>query len=187
VKAPARVAIRVLPRDGFLAAGSVSFRDARRSGSAAPERKSFAFSNARSARLLVRTETSGESTRIGKLAASVEEARRRRAPLVVLADRVAGHFVIAALALAAFTFGFWFFVDPERAVDHAVALLVVTREPTGRRARRMGFRPARHRGFTEPRPLTGLIGPLIAAVLMPLSSLTVVTSSFRARTFGGRP
>jgi Cu2+-exporting ATPase len=35
--------------------------------------------------------------------------------------------------------------------------------------------------------ITGLIGPLIAAVLMPLSSLTVVTSSFRARTFGGRP
>jgi P-type Cu2+ transporter len=35
--------------------------------------------------------------------------------------------------------------------------------------------------------VTGLIGPLIAAILMPISSLTVVTSSFRARTFGGRP
>jgi P-type Cu2+ transporter len=44
----------------------------------------------------------------------------------VLADRVAGRFVIAALALAAFTFGFWFFFDPAHAVDHAVALLVVT-------------------------------------------------------------
>jgi Cu2+-exporting ATPase len=31
--------------------------------------------------------------------------------------------------------------------------------------------------------MTGLIGPLIAAVLMPLSSLTVITYSFRARTF----
>jgi Cu2+-exporting ATPase len=31
--------------------------------------------------------------------------------------------------------------------------------------------------------ITGLIGPLIAAVLMPLSSLTVITLSFRARTF----
>ena len=30
----------------------------------------------------------------------------------------------------------------------------------------------------------GLIGPLAAAVLMPLSSLTVVTSSYRSRTFG---
>ena len=31
--------------------------------------------------------------------------------------------------------------------------------------------------------VTGLINPLIAAVLMPLSSVTVVTLSFRSRTF----
>ena len=31
--------------------------------------------------------------------------------------------------------------------------------------------------------MTGLIGPLVAAVLMPLSSLTVITLSLRARTF----
>jgi Cu2+-exporting ATPase len=31
--------------------------------------------------------------------------------------------------------------------------------------------------------MAGLIGPLAAAVLMPLSSLTVITHSFRARTF----
>jgi Cu2+-exporting ATPase len=31
--------------------------------------------------------------------------------------------------------------------------------------------------------MAGLIGPLLAAVLMPLSSITVVTSSFRSRTF----
>jgi Cu2+-exporting ATPase len=30
---------------------------------------------------------------------------------------------------------------------------------------------------------TGVIGPLGAAILMPLSSLTVVISSYRARTF----
>jgi Cu2+-exporting ATPase len=30
---------------------------------------------------------------------------------------------------------------------------------------------------------TGLVGPLMAALLMPLSSLTVVTTSYRARTF----
>lgn len=32
--------------------------------------------------------------------------------------------------------------------------------------------------------MAGLINPLIAAVLMPLSSLTVVTNSFRSRGFG---
>jgi len=33
--------------------------------------------------------------------------------------------------------------------------------------------------------ITGLLSPLIAAILMPFSSLTVVSSSYRARTFGG--
>jgi cation transport ATPase len=31
--------------------------------------------------------------------------------------------------------------------------------------------------------MSGRIGPLAAAVLMPLSSLTVITHSWRARTF----
>lgn len=34
--------------------------------------------------------------------------------------------------------------------------------------------------------MAGLLNPLVAAVLMPLSSLTVITSSYRARTFAGR-
>jgi len=32
--------------------------------------------------------------------------------------------------------------------------------------------------------VAGMIDPLIAAILMPVSSLTVVTSSYRSRTFG---
>lgn len=35
--------------------------------------------------------------------------------------------------------------------------------------------------------VAGAISPLLAAILMPLSSLTVVTSSYRSRTFGARP
>jgi Cu2+-exporting ATPase len=35
--------------------------------------------------------------------------------------------------------------------------------------------------------MTGVITPLIAAVMMPASSLTVVLASWRSRTFGGRP
>ena len=31
--------------------------------------------------------------------------------------------------------------------------------------------------------MTGVLNPLVAAVLMPLSSLTVILSSYRARTF----
>jgi P-type Cu2+ transporter len=35
--------------------------------------------------------------------------------------------------------------------------------------------------------VSGLIGPLLAAVLMPLSSITVITLAYRRRTFGGAP
>jgi cation transport ATPase len=31
--------------------------------------------------------------------------------------------------------------------------------------------------------MTGVLNPLLAAILMPLSSLTVILSSYRARTF----
>jgi cation transport ATPase len=35
--------------------------------------------------------------------------------------------------------------------------------------------------------VTGVINPLIAAVMMPLSSLTVVVASWRSRTFEAAP
>jgi Cu2+-exporting ATPase len=79
-----------------------------------------------SARILVRVEAVGDHTRVGRLMRLVEECSRNRAPLVQFADRVAGRFVIAVLALAAATFGLWLWLDASRALDHAVALLIVT-------------------------------------------------------------
>jgi cation transport ATPase len=39
--------------------------------------------------------------------------------------------------------------------------------------------------------MSGVLNPLVAAILMPISSLTVIVSSYRARTFappaGARP
>jgi hypothetical protein len=35
--------------------------------------------------------------------------------------------------------------------------------------------------------ITGIIGPLTAAILMPISSFTVLTLAYAARTFRGRP
>lgn len=34
---------------------------------------------------------------------------------------------------------------------------------------------------------TGFVGPLLAAILMPVSSIGVITSSYRSRTFGSKP
>ncbi len=76
--------------------------------------------------LLLRVRGTGENTRVGRLMRIVEEAARRKAPLVRMADRLAGWFVAIVLGLAAFTGLLWAWLDPSRAVDHTVALLIVT-------------------------------------------------------------
>ncbi len=80
----------------------------------------------RAAALVVRVEAAGEHTRLGRLMRLVEEHAQRKAPIVQLADRLSGWFVAAVLALAAATAALWLAIDPARALDHAVALLIVT-------------------------------------------------------------
>ena len=79
-----------------------------------------------SATIRVRVESVGQATRVGRLMALVEECARRKPPLVKLADQIAGWFVGAVVALAALTFVLWLRWDAPHAVDHAVALLIVT-------------------------------------------------------------
>lgn len=79
-----------------------------------------------SGRLVARVGATGESTRVGRLMRMVEEGSRRRAPIVRLADRVAGWFVAGMLTLASLTALVWSFIDPSRAIDNAAALLIVT-------------------------------------------------------------
>ena len=78
------------------------------------------------ATLRVRVESAGNDTRLGRLMHAVEITQRERAPLVRLADRVSGYFVVAILAAAAVTFLVWLGIDASHALDHTVALLVVT-------------------------------------------------------------
>ncbi|MBL9031726.1 MAG: heavy metal translocating P-type ATPase [Phycisphaerae bacterium] len=77
-------------------------------------------------RLVVRVEAAGRETRVGRLMELVEDATRRRAPIVRLTDRIAGHFVVVMLALAAATALAWAWINPAEAIDHATALLIVT-------------------------------------------------------------
>jgi Cu2+-exporting ATPase len=77
-------------------------------------------------RLLVEVRVTGEDTRVGRLMRLVEEGAMRRAPVVLLADRISGWFVAIVLTLAAITLGVWLKLDPEHAVGHAVALLIVS-------------------------------------------------------------
>jgi Cu2+-exporting ATPase len=76
--------------------------------------------------LRMRVELAGEATRVGRLMKSVAEAAQRRAPTVRLADRIAGWFVLAVLGAALITLGMWLRWDPDHALEHMIALLVVT-------------------------------------------------------------
>lgn len=76
--------------------------------------------------LRLRVEAAGEHTRIARLMRMVEEGSARRAPIVRLADRVAGWFVASMLVLAVATAAAWWSISPAKAVDNAAALLIVT-------------------------------------------------------------
>ncbi len=76
--------------------------------------------------LRVRVEQAGETTRVGRILREVAAGAARRAPVVRLADRMAGAFVAVVLALAVATALFWWYRDPSVALDHAIALLIVT-------------------------------------------------------------
>lgn len=77
------------------------------------------------ATLRVRVEATGPETRVGRLMKLVEECSRRRAPIVQLADRMAGWFVAAMMLLAAVTVALWWSSNPARGVQNAIALLIV--------------------------------------------------------------
>ncbi|GMV25300.1 MAG: carbonate dehydratase [Phycisphaerae bacterium] len=76
--------------------------------------------------LRVRVSATGEHTRAGRLMRMVEECSQRRAPIVRLADRISSYFTVGMIGAAAVTLVAWLFIEPGRALENAVALLVVT-------------------------------------------------------------
>ena len=80
----------------------------------------------RTAELRVAVKASGEDSRIARILAQVDESARRRAPVVLLADRLASRVVMVVLLLAALTYAMWLRRDATAAWDHLIALLIVT-------------------------------------------------------------
>jgi Cu2+-exporting ATPase len=74
----------------------------------------------------VRVDAAGEESRLAKILQQVDDSVRRRAPMVQLANRLAGWFVAIVLVAAAATILFWYPRNPTAAIDNAIALLVVT-------------------------------------------------------------
>jgi P-type Cu+ transporter len=78
-------------------------------------------------RLVVRATRIGADTQLASMARLVAEAQSGKAPVQRLADRVAGVFVPAVIAVAALTFGGWFLIaaNAAQAMTAAVAVLIV--------------------------------------------------------------
>jgi P-type Cu2+ transporter len=120
-----------IPVDGVVTRGTASVDTSMLSGEPMPAEtrvsaRVYAGTTCVDGELWLRTEAVGADTRLGRLMASVAATQQRRAPIVRLADQVAGYFVLGILAVAALTLGVWLHLDPSFAVDHTVALLVVT-------------------------------------------------------------
>ncbi|HET9951471.1 MAG TPA: heavy metal translocating P-type ATPase [Candidatus Eisenbacteria bacterium] len=86
----------------------------------------FAGTVNRGSLLRIRVDRAGEESRLGRILREAEAGARRRAPIVATADRLSGIFVLVVLALAAATLAIWWASSPTDAVDHAIALLIVT-------------------------------------------------------------
>jgi Cu+-exporting ATPase len=79
--------------------------------------------------MVMRAERVGGETLLAQIVRMVSQAQRSRAPIQRLADRVAGWFVPAVIAIAILTFATWSFFGPEPRLAHAlvnaVAVLII--------------------------------------------------------------
>jgi Cu+-exporting ATPase len=79
--------------------------------------------------LTMRAEKVGSDTLLARIVSMVAEAQRTRAPIQALADRIAGWFVPAVVAIAVVAFVAWSLLGPEPRLGHgllsAVAVLII--------------------------------------------------------------
>lgn len=120
-----------VPTDGVVVEGESDIDQSLITGESRPVRVSIgellhAGTTNVGARLLLRVTAVGDQTRVGKLVQLVERCGSQRTPIVQLADRIAGWFVAVVLVLAALTFLLWLRWDASHALDHAIAMLIVT-------------------------------------------------------------
>ena len=123
-----------VPVDGAVIEGSSAVDESMITGESIPVEKTAgsrvigATVNGHGA-LVMRAERVGSETMLAQIVRLVSQAQRTRAPIQRLADRVAGWFVPAVIAIAALTFVAWAVFGPEprfaHAIVNAVAVLII--------------------------------------------------------------
>jgi len=123
-----------IPVDGIVLDGSSAVDESMITGESVPVEKTAASRvigatvNGNGS-LVMRAERVGSETMLAQIVQMVSQAQRTRAPIQRLADRVAGWFVPAVIAIAIVTFMAWVAFGPEprfaHAIVNAVAVLII--------------------------------------------------------------
>src|SRR5438105_229184 len=123
-----------VPVDGIVLDGSSSVDESMMTGESIPVDKApgsrlVGATVNLTGSLVMRAERVGSDTMLAQIVRLVSEAQRSRAPIQRLADRVAGWFVPAVIAIAVLTFIVWALAGPEPRLAHAllnaVAVLII--------------------------------------------------------------
>jgi Cu+-exporting ATPase len=123
-----------IPVDGVVLDGSSAVDESMITGESVPVEKTAssrvigATVNGNGS-LVMRAERVGSETMLAQIVQMVSQAQRTRAPIQRLADKVAGWFVPAVIAIAVATFIAWVSIGPEprfaHAIVNAVAVLII--------------------------------------------------------------
>ncbi len=120
-----------VPADGVVVHGRTSCSQAWLTGESTPIEKTagapvLAGSVNLDQPMVIEVTRRGEATTLAALQRLVDEAGRERPRVVELANRVAGYFLWAVLAITVVTVAGWWLVDPAQALPNAIAVLVAT-------------------------------------------------------------
>ena len=120
-----------VPADGVVVHGRTSCSQAWLTGESTPIEKTagapvLAGSVNLDQPMVIEVTRRGEATSLAALQRLVDEAGRDRPRVIELANRVAGYFLWAVLAITLLTVVGWWLVDPAQALPNAIAVLVAT-------------------------------------------------------------
>lgn len=121
----------VIPADGVILTGDSSVDESILTGESRPRRvltggEVTAGTINLTSPLRVQVRSVGEQTRIGRLMNLVELGVSSKLPLIELANRIAGVFVITVILLSLLCLGLWWSSGVKIAVANAISLLIVT-------------------------------------------------------------
>ncbi|WP_231671419.1 copper-transporting P-type ATPase, partial [Ralstonia pseudosolanacearum] len=123
-----------VPTDGIVVEGTSSLNESMITGEPIPVTKRVgdhvigATMNTAGS-LIIESEKVGPQTVLSQIVQMVAQAQRSKAPMQRMADKVAGGFVVAVVAVAALTFFAWGFFGPQPSwvygLINAVAVLII--------------------------------------------------------------